>query len=240
MLDERTRKVIQSLTAINRKMIFTYPRMTIRKGDHVQAFIDLDKLGEGEFKEFGMYDFTDFAGSISMDKKPTIEGVDIGNNKQVLHIKDESTNGLTKYVTSDIDMLTAGGCRGNLDLPERMLDETRNTRVLEFEITRDQFDILRKKAKHFKMTDVVIKASKEDKITMGVRGVEDSTNDYIITFDGSVFEDIQLNLDIELVDILPNGSYKIVVIKSQKGTPMPIFISTTIEGLSIVVARKVV
>jgi len=239
MLEEKTRQVLKTLTSINKKMIFTYPRMVVKKGNHIQAFLDLDKIGEAEFKEFGMYDFSDFTNSIAMDKKPIITSEDIGNGKQVLKITDSVTNGITKYVTSDMEMLEAGDCRGKLDLPDRLLNPERNTKVLEFEITRDQFDIIRKKARHFKMTEMIIKANEEG-ITLGVKGVQKSTNDYNITFEGDVIENIELTLDIDLVDLLPLGAYKIIIVKSQKGTPMPMFISTTIDGLVISMARKVV
>jgi len=240
MLELNTRKVLQSLTKINEKMIFTYPRMCVKMGLSVQAFLDLDKLGEEQFNEFGIFDFNGFASSVNIDKDPEISLVDIGNRTQALHIIDKTTNGKTKHITTQIETLEDMGCRGDLELPDKMLNPDRNTKIVEFEISRDQFDILRKKAKQYHMTEVTINANINGDIKLGVNGVEESTNDYSLTFDGEVIEDINMVLDIKLVDLLPIGAYKIAIIKSKKGNSIPVFISTTIDGLIITMARKMV
>ena len=73
ILNNKTLKVLQSLSLVNNSVIMSYPIVCVKDGKSVQAFFDVSKLGEEEFQEFGIYGISDFLSAVSLVTDPSIQ-----------------------------------------------------------------------------------------------------------------------------------------------------------------------
>jgi len=238
MLNKETLGILKQLGQINQEQIITYPRTTIILGKAIQAFLDVDKLGEEEFEEIGIYDINQLYSVVGVIEKP-----EITYNDRFLEIKSSTTSEKTRYGTTQVEIIESS-TRGNPDLVDRIRT---NTEVLSFDITTDELNKFKTMSSLLKnLSDLSIE-SKGDEVTLTVKSVEKSTNSYNKTFKGDVKEEISMLLVMDIIKKLPNSDYKVTVFKSKKGSLVAVWDSKDIKSkdendkstvLSIVTAAK--
>jgi hypothetical protein len=227
MLNSNTRTVLKQLSAINPSMIITYPVTTVIMGKSIQAFLDLEQLKEDKFDEIGLFNISEFNSIVEVIENPVIT-----NDDGVLTIKNDKSS--IKYGSTSIDIIESE-CRGN---PELINKIKQNTKVLEFELSAKELDNIKKMSNLLKeLSDLVI-MSKGSEIEICIKSVEKSSNNYTVSFEGEVTEDVQMSLVMDMVNKLPSSSFKVSVYKSKKGSLLAVFSSVNVPGLDIVISAK--
>jgi hypothetical protein len=87
------------------------------------------------------------------------------------------------------------------------------------------------------LTDLKIEA-KDDKINLTVTAKEKSSNNFSITADGEIIEELSMLLLMDSVNKLPSSDYKVQIFKSSKGSLVAVFESIDVDGLKILVSSK--
>jgi hypothetical protein len=227
MLNKNTRMVLSQLSAINVSQIITYPVTTIILGRNIQAFVDMRELGEEEFDEIGIFNINELLSVIGI-----IDDPEITNENGVLTIKGSKSS--IKYGTTTVDIIESE-CRGNPELIQKIKN---NENIISFDLDAKELEKIKKMSGVLKdLTDMVVE-SQDGKILVSLQGKERSSNSYNIEFEGSSTENNKMVMVMDLINKLPNSSFKVNVYKSKKGSLVAIFDSTDVEGLSIVVAAK--
>ena len=227
MLNQNTRQVLQQLSAINNSMIISYPITAVIMGKHIQAFLDVSKLNEEEFNEIGVFNFAELNSVINV-----IENEDITNDKGMLTIKND-TNSI-KYGTTNIDIIE-NDCRAKVELLDKIKS---NTVVMSFDLPLKELDRIKKMSGLLKeLSDLIITSSSAG-ISLMVTSKERSANNYTSVVQGDVQEETSMALVMDTINKLPASNFKVSIYKSSKGTPIALFESTNVEGLSIIVAAK--
>lgn len=224
ILNQKTLKVLQSLNAIHNSAIISYPKTCVREGKSIQAYIDLEKMGEKEnFGEFGIYDLSSFLSSISLIDNPVIT-----KDNDVINIKN--TRSSVNYRTSNIDVLEEV-CRGDYSVIDRVRT---NEKIGEFELTIDDFKQIKVASNTLKdLPDIHIFSTKNG-IGLKILGKEKSSNTYEIYVDGSYEEDISLVATLSLLKKLPNSNYNVEIFKHKKNnSKILLFSSKDVDGLEI-------
>ena len=229
MLNSNTRQVLAQLGAINNSMIITYPVTTVIMGKNIQAFLDLEKLGETEFDEIGVYNIGEFNSVINV-----IDNPEITNNEGTLTIANGSSS--IKYGTTSIDIIESE-CRGNAALIEKI---KANETVVEFNLGVKDLDKIKKMSGLLKdLSDLEVSSvDGSDDVTLKVTSKEKSSNNYSITVPGTVSEAINLILVMDNVNKLPASEFKVTIHKSKKGSLVAVFESVNVDGLNIVISAK--
>jgi hypothetical protein len=227
MLNSNTRQVLSQLGAINNSMIITYPVTTVIMGKNIQAFLNLEKLGETEFDEIGVYNISEFNSVINVIDNPTIE-----NENGVLTISNDKAS--IKYGTTSIDIIESE-CRGNPELVDKIKS---NENVTSFTIGVKDLDKIKKMSGLLKdLSDLNITSSDEG-VTLKVTSKEKSSNNYSIDLDGEVNENVNMTLIMDVVNKLPASEFKVTIYKSKKGSLVSVWDSVNVDGLSIVISAK--
>lgn len=227
MLNQNTRNVLSQLSAINNSMIISYPITTVIMGKNIQAFLDLEKMGETQFEEIGVFNINEFNSVINVIENPTIE-----NNNGTLTIKNDSTS--IKYGTTSIDIIESE-CRGNSELIEKI---KQNDVVMSFELTSKDLDRIKKMSGLLKdLSDLVI-TSNASNVNVTVTSKERSSNNYSVNFVGTVNEETSMSLVMDVVNKLPSSAFTVTIYKSKKGSLVSVFESINVPGLSVVLSAK--
>jgi len=208
-------------------MIISYPITTVIMGKNIQAFLDLEKLGETEFDEIGVFNINEFNSVINVIENPAIE-----NNNGTLTIKNDTTS--IKYGTTSIDIIESE-CRGNTELIEKI---KQNDVVMSFELASKDLDRVKKMSGLLKdLSDLVITSSGSS-VNLTVTSKEKSSNNYSVNFDGTVQEETSMSLVMDVVNKLPSSAFNVTIYKSKKGSLVAVFESINVPGLSVVLSAK--
>ena len=122
ILNQKTLKVLQSLNAIHNSVIVSYPVTCIRESKSIQAYLNLEKLGQTEaFEEFGIYDLTSFLSAVSLISEPSIQ-----KNDNTIIIRN--SNSAVSYRTSNIELLEEEN-RGDSPPDSRMSADEKPSRI---------------------------------------------------------------------------------------------------------------
>jgi len=235
MLNEKTREILGQLGNINQTQIISYPVTVVKMGKSIQAFLDLSKkdekgCAEEPFEEFGIYTISELNSVINVIEKP-----EISLENGTLIIKNEKSK--TTYKTTPIDLIESKA-RGNADLINRMKDETRNKKVLTFELSAKELNNVKKMSSLLKeLSDLKIIA-KDGEIGLLVTSVEKSSNTYKLNIQGKINEELEMTLLMDSVNKLPISDYEVSIVKSKKGSLVAIFTSLDVSGLDIVLTSK--
>lgn len=228
MLNKNTKAVLSALSAINTQAIISYPITGIKMGTNVQAFFDMNKLGESEFEEFGIFNIPELLSTVAVigdDADITMEG-------GVMTISNDNSS--IRYGTTNLSVIE-DECRTKTDMVERIQS---NSNVVNFELPQTELEKLKKVAGVLKdLTDLNVQ-TEDGAVVLTVQGKEKSSNNIAIKFPAEVFEETQLKVVMSNVNKLPNGSYNVGVYKSAKGSLICLFESQGVDGLSIVIAAK--
>jgi len=230
MLNKKTREILNQLSTINNSMIITYPVTTVILGKSIQAFLNVEELGETDFQEIGVFNIGEFNSVVSVIDDPEISNDGTGT----LTIKNDNSS--IKYGTTTVDIIESE-CRGNPELVDKI---ARNENVISFSLGLKDLDKIKKMSGLLKDLNNLDIKSVDGKITVTTRSNEKSSNDFVINFDGESTGDNSITLDMSLVNKLPSSDFNVKVYKSAKGTLVSVFESTTVPGLKVVVSAKAI
>jgi len=231
MLNKNTKNVLSALSAINTQAIITYPVTGIKMGNNIQAFFNLEKLGEASFEEFGIFNIPELLSTIGVIG----EDADIDLTSGILTISNDNSN--IRYATTNISLIEEEA-RTKLDMVDRIKT---NELVATFELPAGELDKLKKVSGVLKdLTDLSIDCAKDesDVITLTAQGKEKSSNNIAIKFNGVVNSEVQLKIVMSNLSKLPNTSYNVSVFKSNKGSLISLFESQDVDGLAVVISSK--
>jgi hypothetical protein len=232
MLNNNTRAVVNQLRDISPSVIFTYPITGIRDAAKtIIAFIELDKLGENEFEEFGVIKVKEF-----MDLLNIAGEAESSITNGVINIKSKQLK--CKYITTDLSVLER-----DFRAKDSMLAKVEETPTASsFKITSHELDQIKKVSSLLGLENFVV-SSKDDevKVTVGntsINARSESNEFSLVLTNGEVIEECNVLLSISNVKKLPSGDYDVKIAKSANGNVIIRFSSTTIAGLTIFIATK--
>lgn len=232
MLNKNTQAVVSQLRDIAPSVIFSYPITGIRDAAKtIIAFIELDKLGEDEFKEFGVIKVKEFMDllNIAGDAESSIDN-------GVITIKSKDLK--CKYITTDLDVLER-----DFRAKDSMLSKVEEAPAAStFKITSQELDKIKKVSSLLGLENFIV-SSKGDDVTVTVGNTSINTksesNEFSLNLSNSnVVEECDVLLGISNIKKLPSGDYDVKVAKSGNGSVIIRFTSTTIAGLTIFIATK--
>lgn len=235
MLNSQTYAVISTLKEINDDMIFTYPVMGVSDSNKtIMAYLNLQDLGNEDFKEFGIMGVKQYMDLLSIAGKDS----EITNVDSVLHIKSPSIS--CKYSTTNIGILEAKNCRAPLSLPQNFESATK---AIEFYISSEDMEKIKKVSSLLKFEDVVI-TSEGSKIVLKVDNEnQKSSNDFKIYLDGEASDsEIGVVLSVSNIKKMPQGNYVVRASKNPKN-PLSILVrfeSQNVDGLQFFIATKAI
>lgn len=230
ILNEKTLKVLQSLSSINNSVIMSYPNVCVKDGKSVQAYFDASSLGEEEFEEFGIYGITDFLSAVSLVQEPTIQ-----LDGTVLKISNKNTK--VSYNTANVGLLDEM-CRGDFELLTRIKS---NEKIASFVLTNETFKALRNASNTLKdLPNLHISSSGAgaSEIMLKISGHEKTSNSYTTTIEAETTEEFNIIVTLAMLKKIPNGDFNVDVYKSKKGSKVLVFSSKNIESLEIILSVK--
>jgi hypothetical protein len=232
MLSKNTQAVVNQLKEISPSAIFTYPITGIRDANKtIIAFIELDKLGDEEFEEFGVIKVREFMDllSIAGDAETSI-------TNGIINIQSKDLK--CRYLTTDIDVLES-----SFRVKPSMLQKVEETPAAStFTITKEELDKIKRVSALLSLENFVV-SSKDNKVTVNVGNssinAKSESNEFQMTFgNGIVNDECNVLLSIANVRKLPAGDYDVKIAKSPNGSVVIRFISKNIAGLTIFIATK--
>ena len=219
-INEKTRKVLQSLSPINNSVIMTYPNVCVKDGKSIQAYFDISKFGESDFEEFGIYGITDFLSAVSLVNDP-----EITLDNSVLRITNKNTK--VSYNTANVALLNEQ-CRGDFELLTRI---KANEKIGSFDLSSEDFKALKVASNTLKDLPNLI-------ITLEIRANEKTSNSFTTTLGAETTEEFKIIVLLSMLKKIPNGDFKVDVYKSKKGSKVLVFTSKNIESLEIILSVK--
>lgn len=196
ILSEQTLQVLKNYSTINSSIL-------IRGGNKLKTIsVGENALAEFTCEEtfpqtFGIYDLNQFLSGLSLFQNPVLEF----ENESYVTIRSRGRS--AKYFFSDPEITLKSAPEKNIKFPGADID---------FNISWDEIESLRKAATIYNLTDLVFK-SKNDQISLYLRDSENETsNDYCQTIAGETTGDHELVLKIEHLRLQP-GDYHVKVSK---------------------------
>ncbi len=208
MLNKETRKALKDLSTIGDSAIIRWPFTSIIQLDRALiSFIDLEKLGEKEFDEFGIYFLSEFLSLIDLYED--------GEIKRTGNIVELSNNNSTqKYQTTDLDIMNI------FDMPSAVLGKLLASDIeVSFDLSSEQLDRIKKVASLLKLKTFIIDA-KADNVNLVACNL--SENDAYMQESisevpgGTINVDTKVVFDIQNILKIPSANFKIRVIKNEK------------------------
>lgn len=235
MLNAQTYSVISTLKEISDDMIFSYPTMGISDSNKtIMAYLDLEGLGNSDFKEFGIMGVKQYLDLLNIAGKDAT----IDNKDGILNIKSPSIG--CKYATTNIGILEAKNCRAPVALPSNFENAIK---AIEFEISAEDMDKIKKVSALLKFEDVVI-TSENGKVVIKVDNENQrSSNDFKIYLEGACEDnDIAVVMSVSNIKKLPQGNYVVRASKNPKNATSILvrFESQNVEGLQFFIATKAI
>ena len=233
MFNENTQAVLNQLKNITPSGIFNYPITGLRDASKtIIAFIDLTKLGEDEFEEFGILqlrEFCDLLGIAGKNSKASME------NGSITIISDDLK---CRYVTTDVDILES-----SFRVKTTMLTNVENANTaFSFNLTSQELDRIKKVSGLLNLENFTI-ASDNEKVIVTVNNDSlkaiSSSNEFQMEL-GSIdlIEACTILLPINNVKKLPSGDYTVKVAKTPGDNVIIRFESNNVAGLTILIASK--
>jgi hypothetical protein len=235
MLNQKTREVLGALGAINQSQIISYPVTVVKMGKSIQAFLDVSSEAENgcqeeEFDEFGVYVINELNSVINV-----IDDPEIALDNRILTIKNDNSS--VQYGTTQLEVIESEA-RGNPQVIDNVMNPERNTKVLSFNLNNKELDRIKKMSGLLKnLSDLKIEA-KDGEVTLTVTAKERSSNNFSVTIDGEVGEELTMLLLMDSINKLPSSDYKVHIFKSSKGSLVAVFESEDVDGLRILVSSK--
>lgn len=226
MLNKVTRKILGDLGAINQSMIITYPITVVKAGMSMQGYVDLSKLGEEEFTEFGIYNINSLNSVINV-----IDNAEVELDGKILLVKGSNSN--ISYTTTAVNIIESE-CRGDPGLIDRIKN---NTVILSTSLEAKELDKIKKTSSLLDTKELSIKCSNED-VSFICQSKEKSSNKYEVKVKGECTDPVEVIITMEMINKIPNANYDIKMHKSVKGNIIVVLDDKDKPGLSIVVSAK--
>lgn len=231
MLNKNTREILNSLTKINNSIIVSYPVTSVIFGKSIQSYLDLSKMDEQEFKEFGIYAYDKFNNILKIFKEPEINIKD--NTLEIIEDKFS-----LNFATARVSLLE-NDCRGNYELINKI---KKNKEVFNFKLTLEHFSKIKKvvstldSLEDFKMET----NSENNSIKIKMFSLQSSIDsfEFDVNENLNIYENSSIILLIENLMKIPVGEYNIRIFKSEKGNYITLFESLE-APLEIIIAPKV-
>jgi len=205
MLNSDTRQVLSSIQAITNSAIINYPVTTISNpSKDVLGNINIDKLEDETFDEFGIFDLGSFLGALSILEEPTIE---LENGT----IKASDANSAIDFITSSPAIL------GDFTTsPKNITSTVSAPSVVEVELNTEIMGKLRKGVSAFKTLKDVFIVKEGDTVYLKTGNKESfsrGNNSYKMTMTPSINEgkDFELAIPIENLLSLPSMDYDLKI-----------------------------
>ena len=228
ILNDTILKILSQFNSVTNNVIMSYPITSMRENQNIHVFIDIQKLGSEEFKEFGIFGLSDFISAVNM-----IPDFDIELNDKVLEIFNSKSS--VKFNTANVSLLEET-CRGDYELLQRI---KKNSTIAEFDISNDDMKSLKQACSVLKNLPFLEIFSEEDSIVLKVCGLEKSTNSYSLCVDGDKKEDFKIQINTASFKRIPNGNFRFKIFKSNKGSYILLLESKDVESLEIIMSVKV-
>jgi len=199
MLNKKTQQVLKSLLGVNNSMIVSKDMTVVDEFKTLLGKVNLGLL-EDDIKEFGLYDAGGFLNAVSLLDDPTIE-----LEENLLKIKDQNTS--IEYVITDLSALE------DCVVDPEIIETTQNaSSVLDFELTQEVLDKIKKASSVFKTSDALYIISSGGKTTLKVATKESfvsSRNSFSISIDASSEKDFELPIPLENIMKIPSVGYTV-------------------------------
>lgn len=204
VLTEKTREVLSLLSEVNKIGVIQYPITNIKsESGSVVAFFNTKDLGEQEFNSFGIFNIHEFLQVINLSEDPVVE---LKDNIIDITTKDSKT----RYITTDLGILG-----DYTKITPIVLEKTKAVdTVLEFELSTELFTKVKKASDVFKNLEDLIITSSGKSIYLEVGDANNrikNSNSYKIAVNGSSTKDINININVKNLKIIPNGTYIVQV-----------------------------
>jgi hypothetical protein len=229
MLNQNTQKVVGALLDFNPSVICSYPIMGIRDQEKtIFAFIDLAKMGETEFQEFGLLkakELLDLLKIAGEEATYTFDGRAINVDSKTVKCK---------YITTLVSSLEES-CRTN---PERTLNAVNSAETaMTFSFGVQQLSQIKSVSNLLNFEDLVLESSDEGIFITASNTREKDGNGFTLQLEGVSKLDTSILVSVSNLRKLPAGNYSVKVAKGQKSYSI-MFTSESIEGLTVVMPTK--
>ncbi len=218
MLNKKTQQVLKSLLGVNNSMIVSKDMTVVDEFKTLLGKVNLGLL-EDDIKEFGLYDAGGFLNAVSLLDDPTIE-----LEENLLKIKDQNTS--IEYVITDLSALE------DCVVDPEIIETTQNTSsVLDFELTQEVLDKIKKASSVFKTSDALYIISSGGKTTLKVATKESfvsSRNSFSISIDASSEKDFELPIPLENIMKIPSVGYTVSLKYNQERDAYRVVLSNEI------------
>jgi hypothetical protein len=169
ILSDSTLGVLKNFALINSNIVFRQGNV-VKTMSEVKNIMASATVEESFPADFGIYDLNEFLSTLAMFDKPDIT---FDEEMKSALIKEGNKN--VKNFFSDISILTSP--TKDVKMPEA---------EIKFTLTVDDLNSLRKAASALGVSDVVIKAGKDNTVEIHVTDIKDTTsNSFNITLDGT-------------------------------------------------------
>lgn len=220
VLKPQFKKVLQSVVPISNTAIISFPETCVRSGKSIMAFIDVEKLGEEKFDDFGLYMIDDLLSVSSL----VVDG-ECELKEGVLEFSNSNTK--VRYNTSNVEILKEN-FEGDFELIDRIKG---NEKVGEFKLSSSVMKELKMASNALKnLPNLIVKLSTEAEFL--ISGNEKSSNSYSTKGEGK--GEVEFSMSLNDLKKIPNGNFDVEVYQNKKGSLVMILNSEDIDGLRIV------
>lgn len=220
VLKPQFKKVLQSVVPISNTAIISFPETCVRSGKSIMAFIDVEKLGEEKFDDFGLYMIDDLLSVSSL----VVDG-ECELKEGVLEFSNSNTK--VRYNTSNVEILKEN-FEGDFELIDRIKG---NEKVGEFKLSSAIMKELKMASNALKnLPNLIVKLSTEAEFL--ISGNEKSSNSYSTKGEGK--GEVEFSMSLNDLKKIPNGNFDVEVYQNKKGSLVMILNSEDIDGLRIV------
>jgi len=194
-LSNQTREVLKNYSTINGSILIREGSQlkTINVGDNLISQYDCEE----EFPQtFAIYDLNQFLAGLSLFQNPVLEF----NNAEYLTIRGDGRSAKYYFSDPEITLKTAPDRKVNFPGAD-----------IEFSITGDQLEALRKAANVYGIPDLVFKSSAGGTVSLNLCDRENETsNVYSQEILGDNTGEYELTMKMEHVNLVP-GNYEVKI-----------------------------
>ncbi len=219
ILKQDTRDILRSLTPISDKFIIQTPKTVITdEFKQLICAIDLEKLGEDIKEPIGISEMSQFLNAVELVQDPEIT-VDSG----VINIKNDKST--VKYLSSDLKSMQK--------TEYKIIESTKKVNdILNFELTKDLLDTIRKTVGVFKTFDTLYINKKEDSLEISL-GIDSSfnanSNDFSVRIDEYQGEgEFQIKIPVQGFLKIPNVDYTLEVKYNKEKDAYRVFLHNSV------------
>jgi hypothetical protein len=231
-LNENTQKVVGLLKEINEGIIFSYPITGIRDSNAtVSAFIDLEKLGNEPFADFGIMKFKELFDLLNIAGKDADCSL---SSNGIINIDSDTIK--CRYITTNLIALE--DFRPKISILEKF---EMASQVARFTLTNVDLDKIKKVSSLLAFEDFVLNVDNNETVVISVKNKQASSNSFSLKIPSeNNFSDVFVLMGVSHIKKLPPSDYVVRLAKHPvvEDNFLVKFESSSIEGLHIFMATK--